>query len=322
MITQELISYIKGEFNKGKTREDIRAALLQGGGWSAVDLDEAFRTTAPSSSSASTPAVSGAALSPAATFSPPAAAVNPVSKAYAAPISRPAGKSRMKSLIVFLLILLLVGGGGYFYRSRLGSAWETFESKFASLSFFEDGEKDGGVLPPAPTDNTPPLKVINCGETQAPDIKAERYLGGNTTLICLGVNALACENAKGILSDPLFPNVFEIKKDPAGGVCRFQLSYSSDSNLESITGNKLAGQSLSCPLSAVRSFKEGEKKTLVFGSAAENIPSKYGAEIYFYGTTGVFIEGDFKEEKISAMGCTGSFIKSVIDSYNLLKSNN
>ncbi|MEK7080779.1 MAG: hypothetical protein AAB902_00035, partial [Patescibacteria group bacterium] len=47
MITQELLGYIRIELSKGKTREEIRQALLSGGGWSEDDLSEAFRTVIP-----------------------------------------------------------------------------------------------------------------------------------------------------------------------------------------------------------------------------------------------------------------------------------
>ena len=47
MITQELLGYIRTEFTKGKTREEIRGALISGGGWSEDDLNEAFRTIIP-----------------------------------------------------------------------------------------------------------------------------------------------------------------------------------------------------------------------------------------------------------------------------------
>lgn len=47
MVTQELIAYVRGELNKGKTRDEIRSALLSGGGWSEQDVSEVFRTIIP-----------------------------------------------------------------------------------------------------------------------------------------------------------------------------------------------------------------------------------------------------------------------------------
>src|SRR3989338_10639145 len=47
MITPELIGYIRGEFAKGKTREEVRKALLAEGGWTEEDINEAFKTVIP-----------------------------------------------------------------------------------------------------------------------------------------------------------------------------------------------------------------------------------------------------------------------------------
>jgi hypothetical protein len=47
MVTQELIIYVRGEFAKGKTREEIRKVLLSSGGWGEDDLSEAFRIVIP-----------------------------------------------------------------------------------------------------------------------------------------------------------------------------------------------------------------------------------------------------------------------------------
>lgn len=43
MITKEVITYIKKSLDAGKARVDIERELFLGGGWSASDLDEAFR---------------------------------------------------------------------------------------------------------------------------------------------------------------------------------------------------------------------------------------------------------------------------------------
>lgn len=53
MITPELIGYIRREFAKGRTREDIHTGLAKEGGWSEVDLNEAFRTVIPMQGSVS-----------------------------------------------------------------------------------------------------------------------------------------------------------------------------------------------------------------------------------------------------------------------------
>ena len=47
MTTPELLSYIRGEVAKGKTREEIKGTLVLSGGWSDDDLSEAFRQVIP-----------------------------------------------------------------------------------------------------------------------------------------------------------------------------------------------------------------------------------------------------------------------------------
>ncbi len=42
MITPELVSYIKEQLANGKSKDQIRFALLQAGGWKYSDIDEAF----------------------------------------------------------------------------------------------------------------------------------------------------------------------------------------------------------------------------------------------------------------------------------------
>ena len=44
MITVELLSFIKKELSSGKSKEQIKSELLAGGGWSIVDVEEAFKT--------------------------------------------------------------------------------------------------------------------------------------------------------------------------------------------------------------------------------------------------------------------------------------
>lgn len=43
MITPELITYLKTELAKGKSRGDLQKELFLQGGWKAVDVDEAFK---------------------------------------------------------------------------------------------------------------------------------------------------------------------------------------------------------------------------------------------------------------------------------------
>ena len=44
MITEELVSFIKGEIAKGKSRDQIRSELTAGGGWSSSDVEEGFKS--------------------------------------------------------------------------------------------------------------------------------------------------------------------------------------------------------------------------------------------------------------------------------------
>jgi len=44
MITNELLSFIKNEIKLGKTQEQIKSELLSSGGWSSVDIEEAFKS--------------------------------------------------------------------------------------------------------------------------------------------------------------------------------------------------------------------------------------------------------------------------------------
>jgi len=43
MVNKELLSYIRTQKDLGKTETEIKSVLTDGGGWSAVDIDEAFR---------------------------------------------------------------------------------------------------------------------------------------------------------------------------------------------------------------------------------------------------------------------------------------
>ncbi len=43
MVTQELITYIKKSLAEGKSRADLEKELFLSGGWSASDLNDAFK---------------------------------------------------------------------------------------------------------------------------------------------------------------------------------------------------------------------------------------------------------------------------------------
>lgn len=51
MVTPELLSYIHGELAKGRTKQEIYAELMGGGGWMEQDIQEAFSQIEPPTSS-------------------------------------------------------------------------------------------------------------------------------------------------------------------------------------------------------------------------------------------------------------------------------
>ena len=177
-------------------------------------------------------------------------------------------------------------------------------------------------IPAVPENNsvqkTEPI-VKNCGVGTAPDLKKPLTYEGDAVLTCLGNSALTCEDVKAILKDPLFPTIFQvIKKEDS---CSFKLSYASDSTLVDKTGEHLAGQYITCPLSIVKALDE-TKKPPVFNTPNMDNASKYASQIYFYGTLGLFIENNVEKSKILNAGCNGSFIDSVVASYNKIQSKN
>ncbi|MCI0533227.1 hypothetical protein L0Y49_03325, partial [bacterium] len=42
MITNELLAFVKEELSKGTSEEEIQKALVEGGGWTGMDVKEAF----------------------------------------------------------------------------------------------------------------------------------------------------------------------------------------------------------------------------------------------------------------------------------------
>jgi hypothetical protein len=117
------------------------------------------------------------------------------------------------------------------------------------------------------------------------------------------------------LKDDFFPTVFEITQSNNPGSCNFKLSYPRDSTLSDITGKKLAGQIITCPLNIVKAIDNTNPATPKFIAPNKTDFSKYGSQIYFYGTLGLFIENNLDQNKISGLGCSGMYIDSVIASY-------
>ena len=182
----------------------------------------------------------------------------------------------------------------------------------------EEDKEEPEAVAEIPKTPVAPKPTANCGTTSSPDRKNPAGYLRNSTLECLGASASICENAQGVISDPLFPSLF--KTSNKDGACIFQLSYAKDSTLTDVFGKNMAGRSISCPISVAKAINETNPKNPIFVPADQSNLAKYAADIYFYGTLGVFIENNFNQEKIKGLGCEGDFIRSVIESYNLMKS--
>lgn len=296
MITPELINYIKGELAKGRTREDIRSTLAREGGWSDADLSEAFRTVLPMQNVTQSPSVGQVFVSP---------KISP-------------------KLLKIILIVIVVAGLGFavwFYRTPLMSFWNLGIDKIVELYSSYFGPKKPVETVDTTSQNNiviaPIVKTIkDCGTTDSPNLKNKSTYENNTVLNCLGDSALRCEDAKAIVQDDLFPGVFEIVKNENVGqnTCNFRLSYSADSTLVDITGKKLALQYISCPINIVKAIDES-KNPLSFSSPSFDNLGKYASQIYFYGTLGLFVENNIDKNKIQNLGCSGSFIDVMIESY-------
>lgn len=302
MITPELIGYIRAEFAKGRTREEIRKVLVADGGWTEADLNEAFRTVTPMQSSA--PNSVGYAGSATAKTQ----LVTPSSSSWS-----------ISKIILGVVILAVLVFGAWFYRAPLINFLNLGMDKITGLlsSYFGQETSSETEDTVATTPTTPPpsantFAIKDCGIGTAPDMKNPLSYENDAVLACLGNSASSCENAKGILKDDLFPTIFEVSKWV--DTCNFKLSYGADSNLIDITGKKLALQYISCPVSIVKAVDES-KQVPVFSDPSTENSSKYAAQIYFYGTLGVFMENNVEKDKIKNLGCSGPFIDSVIASY-------
>ena len=302
MITPELIGYIRGEFAKGKTREEIHAGLIADGGWSEADLSEAFRIIIPMQGFGESSFNQKVELSP----------------------------SFWQNL-VFIIIGLICVVFWYFYHPVIVSFWNSGVKSFQELSinfgkiFSTDKAPANPVISQknaiVPTKVGIPTEVVikDCGTTNSPSLKNANTYQNDAVLNCLGNSALYCEDAKAVLNDALFPTIFQIIKDNnTGQSCNFKLSYGQDSTLIDTTGKKLAGQYLTCPIGIVKSLDE-TKKVPVFSVPDINNLSKYASQIYFYGTLGLFIENNIEKNKIQALGCSGPYIDSVVASYQKMQ---
>jgi hypothetical protein len=162
--------------------------------------------------------------------------------------------------------------------------------------------------------------VKDCLTDTAPNLDNPSTYENNATLSCLGEGALDCQNTKGVLKSDFFPTVFEIVKTNDQGVCNFKISYPTDDKLNDINGQKLAGQYITCPISAVKMLDNTDPAAPKFTSPDKTNFSKYGSQIYFYGTVGLFIENNLDTARIKNLGCSGGYIDSMVASYNVSHS--
>lgn len=338
MITQELIAYVRAEFNKGKTRDEINKILLSGGGWSESDINEVFREVIPMQSGAvkkeevvtpmQKPVVSNipkieepklANPLPDITINSTPAKVTPVINKNPFDF-----KKYTKSTIIFLLIIALIGGG-YFYRAQaknifnsLGVFMSNLSLPHISLPSFGSNEQvqTGGLEPLPPEVPTPSVVIapVNCGLSKSSPLDTNDTIATDGVYKCMGDKINNCTPAYAKFENDLFPTNLSILKE--GDDCRFEVSYPLSSTLTSVTGNKLAGQSLSCPIGIVKSMDEQGDK-LIFTTPDNTNLGVYAKDVYIYGSMGIFLESDFDKNKIRSMGCSGLYMDSVIDSYKL-----
>ncbi|OGI93596.1 hypothetical protein A3A03_00805 [Candidatus Nomurabacteria bacterium RIFCSPLOWO2_01_FULL_40_18] len=279
MVTPELIQYIKAEFAKGRTREEVHNDLVKNGGWSEVDLNEGFRSVIPMQSIMQSP-------------------VTMQSSSYS---KSPAWFPKI------ILIVIILGGifwAGWFLRAPLMKLFNPEVNKT---------DNTASVLNNPVIANTAIVK--DCGIGTTPDLKNPLTYQNDAVLACLGNSALRCENAKANLNDALFPTNFQIIKNEDGQSCNFKLSYKPDSTLVDATGQKLAGQYISCPISIVKVLDETKSTPSFSAPSTENL-GKYASQIYFYGTLGLFMETNVNKSQIQSLGCSGPYIDTVIASYN------
>lgn len=327
MITPELLSYIRGELGKGRTRDEIRAELIKGGGWKEADLGEAFRIVIPMQGFFAPNSTSQNAE--------PAKSAELVHSVSLADVKSAKSPKKLVKISVLIVLILVIAGGSYFYRKEVYNLWSkamaglpefsmpSFDFKKITGIFSRDKDNsEAATVPNANQATTPAAPVVpvmpptkDCGTSVSPDLKdSSTYQNG--VLACLGNSALTCTPTKAVLTDALFPTNFEVvrKGTEDQTACNFKLSYAENSVLTDPTGSKLAGQYVMCPLSVVKMVDE-RAGTLLFKAPDVSNPSLYAAEIYFYGTLGLFMEQNVDKSKILSIGCSGPYLDSVIASY-------
>jgi len=298
MITDQLLSYIKQQLLLD-VEKNIIVANLKGVGWTEADIDEAFKSIIP---------------------------IENFRKNFFGK------KTKTKSFwpdLVFVIIGLVCVVSWYFYRPQIINFWNSTINNLPELSMPSfNFDKIMGIfginkIPnnTVGTQNNSTIKPIvnvvkDCGVGTTPDLRNPLTYENNAVLNCLGESALHCIDARALLKNVSFPTVFEIVQDTrtSQSTCSFKLSYGQDSTLVDINGQKLAGQSITCPLDIVKAVDESKKVPSFNVPSTDNL-SKYVSQIYFYGMLGVFLENNFDQNKIQSLGCSGDYISSVIASY-------
>lgn len=229
-------------------------------------------------------------------------------------------------LLKLIIILIIIGGLGATWWLRpllVKNVWNSLIKNATELpSFFSAKTNTVPTAPVAAQNNTSIIKTENtpknCGISAIPKLGVPSSYEDNSVLLCLGENAVSCGNAKGILKDDFFPTIFEIEK--IQNSCNFKLSYPADSVLTDITGKSLAGQYILCPINIVKAIDNTKPSAPKLNSVDKTDLSKYGSDIYLYGTLGLFVENNLDANKIQALGCSGAYIQSVIASYAAKKT--
>jgi len=327
MITPELIAYIKSELGKGKTREDVRVDLLANGGWTDADLSEAFKSVMPISEPLQSLQPKEPLQQPSIPIQKPESTPVMISPDLSTPSpdsKKPARKTPWVAITLAILFAAVCFFAFYFFSPQILDLPNKAVSVVNSLM---GNNMDNEVSPDEtliPQDETPislitdTTSYINCGITITPNRNDFTTYLADDVFKCLGESALSCENAEAVINDTLLPTIFKIKNE--NNECRFELSYKMDSSLTDIFGRKLAGRNISCPITITRSFSGIDSKDFIFSDTDVTKPSKYAADMYFYGTVGVFFDKDFNQSAIEELGCRGTFLDSAVESFSLIKS--
>ncbi|MFH1365782.1 MAG: hypothetical protein ABIG99_00060 [Patescibacteria group bacterium] len=345
MVTPELLEYIRKEIGKGKTREEIYGTLISSGGWEEADLSEAFRVVIPMQNNVILPksimekqleekkpieTMPSSPLSPISSSSSPASYSPSLSIFKSTPSSKTVSTSRSSlwQNLIFIILGLFCIISWYFYQPQIINFWNLSINNFKKIrlpSFdFSFLNKSENIVSGVPVENneTIPFSVVlpntqikDCGTGVAPKLNNPASYKNDPVLFCLGVSALNCENAIGVLKDDFFPSILEITK--LSDSCNFKLSYGADNVLMDTAGKKLALQYISCPINIVKAIDNTNPEAAKFLAPDKTDLSKYASQIYFYGTLGLFVENNLDQNKIQNLGCQGEYIQSVIASYNL-----